>query len=438
MNHYLEAMKQFLSFRSISTDPQYKPEMEKTAAFLVHMLKNNWFNAQAITGYSNPIVYWHYVVDATLPTYLVYWHYDVQPADKEEWREYDPFNLLIKDNKLIARGAVDNKGQIMIHIVTIIDLIKKGQLKYNIKFMIEGDEETGSPYLEKFMDDYKELLACDVVVVSDGEIIGDHTPTIWASFRGGCNMTLTLKTADVDLHSGLFGGIAPNSAYESSKLLAKLYNEKNEIAIPGYYANVTPVSKAVRENNKNLPLDENEIKASTGIKSILVQEGYDMGTANWLMPTIQISSIQSGYTGNGYRNAIPHSTTIKINFRYAPWQNPEEMIKLFGKRVWEELPSYVSYSIETSDPYPAILLDIDHAEVKRAADILTQIYGKKAVYRYCWAAIPVTWLFKDILWAWVVIADLANEDCHMHGVDENFRLSCVEKGLEFSKLFFSN
>ena len=292
MNKYLELMKQFLSFRSISTDPQYKPEMEKTADFLVALLKNNGFTAETITGYSNPIVYWHYVVDEKLPTYLVYGHYDVQPADKEEGREYDPFNLLIKDNKLIARWAVDNKGQIMIHIVTIIELIKNWQLNYNIKFMIEGDEETGSPYLEKFLDDHKELLACDVVLVTDWEIIGDHTPTIWASFRGGCNMTLTLKTADVDLHSWLFGGIAPNSAYEASKLLAKLYNEKNEIVIPWYYASVAQVTDAMKENNKNLPLDEEEIKASTGIKAIVVQEGYDLWTANGLMPTIQISGLQ--------------------------------------------------------------------------------------------------------------------------------------------------
>lgn len=156
------------------------------------------------------------------------------------------------------------------------------------------------------------------------------------------------------------------------------------------------------------------------------------------MPTIQISGIQSGYTGTGYRNAIPATTLIKINFRYAPGQNPEEMVELFSNRVKAELPEYVDYTIETSDPYPAILLDTSHPEVTRAANILSELYGQKAVYRYCGAAIPVTGLFKDVLGAGVVIADLANEDCHMHGVDENFRLSCVEKGLEFSKLFFSN
>lgn len=437
MQNYLTLMKEFISFHSISTDEQYKWELEKTASFLVDLFITNGFSAQAITGYSNPIVYAEYVIDPHLPTYLIYGHYDVQPADKAEGRDEDPFKLQIDKQKITARGAVDNKGQIMIHIVTIIDLIQKGQLKYNIKFMIEGDEETGSPHLEKFIHDYKDLLACNVVMVSDGELIGDHTPTIGASFRGGCNMTLTLQTADVDLHSGLFGGIAPSSAHETMKLLGWLYNGKNEIAIPGYYDDVEEVSDTVRQNNESLPISVEEIKQTTGLQQLLVQDGYDMATANGLMPTIQVSGIQCGYTGMGYRNAIPYKTTVKLNFRFAPGQNPERTIELFKARAAEKLPDYVKYSMEISDPYPPILLDITHDEVKRAANILSKIYGKNCVYRYCGAAIPVTGLFKDVLGAAVVIADLANEDCYMHGVGENFTLSCIDKGIQFSTLFFS-
>lgn len=438
MQNYLDLMQQFISFRSISTDEQFKPELEKTAQFLVNLLQSNGFEAQAITGYSNPIVYGHYVVDPSLPTYLVYGHYDVQPADISEWWEYDPFQLVIQDNKLVARGAVDNKWQIMIHIVTIIDLIKKGELKYNVKFMIEWDEETGSPFLAKFVDDYKDLLACDLVLISDGEIIGHTTPTIGASFRGGCNMTLTLKTADVDLHSWLFGGIAPNSAYEATKLLSKLYNEKNEIFVPGYYDTVGVITDEMKQNNKTVPFHEENVKNMTGIKKLLVQEWYDPVTANGLLPTIQISGIQSWYTGTGYRNAIPATTTIKMNFRFAPGQHPESMIALFSNWVETELPDYVDYTLETSDPYPAIMIDLSHVEIGRAAKILGELYNTETVYRYVGAAIPVTGMFQEVLGASVIIADLANEDCKMHGVGENFRLSCVEKGLEFSRLFFSN
>ncbi len=430
-------MKQFLAFRSISTDAQYKPDLAATADFLVDILASNGFDAKAITGYSNPIVYGHYVVDAALPTYLVYGHYDVQPADLSEGWAQDPFDMLLKDDKIIARGAVDNKGQIMIHIHTILDLIKNNNLQYNIKFMIEGDEETWSPYLEKFMHDHKDLLACDVVMVSDGEIIGDHTPTIGAGFRGGCNMTITLKTADVDMHSGLFGGIAPNSAYEATKLLSKLYNDKNWIGVDHYYDAVQEITDEIIANNKTLPISEEDIKHTTGIKALVVQEGYDIVTANGLMPTIQISGLQSGYTGEGYRNAIPYTTTIKLNFRFAPGQDPEKTIELFKAWVAKELPAYVDYTIETSDPYPAITINTENDAVKKAADILGKIYNKQAVYRYCWAAIPVTGLFQSVLGAAVIIADLANEDCRMHGVDENFRISCVEKWLQFSREFFA-
>lgn len=438
MQKYLELMKQFIAFRSISTDTQFKDELEKTAEFLVDLLATNGFEAQAITGYSNPIVYGHYVVDPALPTYLVYGHYDVQPADISEGWEYDPFQLIIQDNKLVARGAVDNKGQIMIHIVTIIDLIKKGELKYNVKFMIEWDEETWSPFLARFVDEYKDLLACDLVIISDGEIIGHTTPTIGASFRGGCNMTLTLKTANVDLHSGLFGWIAPNSAYEATKLLSKLYNEKNEIFVPGYYDTVGVITDEMKQNNKTVPFHEENVKAMTGIKKILPPEWYDPVTANGLLPTIQISGIQSGYTWTGYRNAIPAKTMIKLNFRFAPGQHPENMVELFSQWVAKELPDYVEYTIDISDPYPAILIDLSHVEIGRAAQILGELYETETVYRYVWAAIPVTGMFQDVLGASVIIADLANEDCNMHGVGENFRLSCVEKGLEFSRQFFSN
>ncbi len=436
MQWYLDLMKQFLSFRSISTDAQYKPDLAKTADFLVELLANNGFEAKAITWYSNPIVYGHYVVDASLPTYMIYGHYDVQPADISEWWEQDPFDMLIKDNKIIARGAVDNKGQIMIHIYTILELIKSNNLQYNIKFMIEWDEETWSPYLEKFMDDYKDLLACDIVIVSDGEIIGDHTPTIGAWFRWWCNMTINLKTADVDMHSGLFGGIVPNSAYEATKLLSKLYNERNWIAVDNYYDSVEEITPDIIANNKTLPINEEDIKHTTGIKSIVVQEWYDIVTANGLMPTIQISWLQSGYTWQGYRNAIPYTTTIKLNFRFAPGQDPQQTVDLFTTWVKKELPDYVDCIIETSDPYPAITINTQTEAVTRAADILWTIYNQKAVYRYCGAAIPVTWLFQSVLGADVVIADLANEDCRMHGVDENFRISCVEKWLKFSQEFF--
>jgi acetylornithine deacetylase/succinyl-diaminopimelate desuccinylase-like protein len=235
----------------------------------------------------------------------------------------------------------------------------------------------------------------------------------------------------------MYGGIAPNAAYEASKLLGKLYDDKHRLTIDGYYEGVAEITEEMLRNNASLPITAADIQATTGIRDVLIHEWYDIATANGLLPTIQISGIQSGYTGEWYRNAIPATCLIKLNFRFAPGQDPEQTIALFTDRVAQHLPHYVQYTIETSDPYGAITIMTDHEAVKRADSLLSDIYGKAAVYRYCGAAIPVTGLFQDVLGAVVIIADLANEDCRMHGVGENFRIGNVMKGLEFSRRFFT-
>lgn len=437
MEKYLEQMKKFIAYHSISTDEQYKNDMSQTANYLIKLLNSHGCETQSITGYGNPIVVASYVVDKKLPTCLVYGHYDVQPADISEWRNQDPFAMEVTDEKIIARWAVDNKGQIMIHVISIINAIQNGDLQYNIKFMIEWDEETGSPFLEKFVKDHKELLSADLVMVSDGEIIGDHTPTLGAWFRGGANITLTLQTATVDLHSGLFGWIAPNSAHEASILINKLYTDGYKITIPGYYDDVVTLSDEIVENNKAVPFDAEEIKHITWIKSIYAMKDHDPVTINGLFPTIQVTWLQSWYTGNGYRNAIPHQTMIKFNLRLAPGQNQHQAIARFGEWVNTELPDYVDHTLEISDPYAAITIQTDNPHTIKAASIIEKIYNRAPVYRYCGAAIPVTWMFQDILDTSVIIADLGNEDCNMHGVGENFRLSCIQKGLDFSQKFFT-
>ncbi len=434
---YRSLLTQFISYPSISTDPEHKNDMTQTAWFLVDLLSAHGFTAQAITGYSNPIVVARYITDPSYETVLIYGHYDVQPADLSEGWTNDPFVLTEREWRLYARGVVDNKGQIMIHIATVLDLISQGKLRYNIVFMIEGDEETWSPHLERFINEQKDLLKADYTLISDGEIIGDHTPTLIAAFRGGCNLTLTLRTASDDLHSGLYGNIAPNSAYEMSHLLGKLYDDRAMIAVPWRYDSVAPITPEQKENNTHVPFSFEETQQITGIKALYTPDGYDPTTANGLLPTIEISWIQSGYTGNGYRNAIPAQTMAKINFRFAPGQDAQQMMQLFSQRVTSQLPAYVDHTIEMSDAYDAITLRTDHPKVQEARDILSTIYGRAPILRYCGAAIPVTGLFQDLLWQTVIVVDLANEDCHMHGVDENFSISCIDKGLAFSQQFLS-
>ena len=226
LDTYKKLLTEFVSFKSISTDPEFKPEIEKTVEWLRNLFTENGFTVKVLHGKkTNPVVYSHYQTDDNAETVLIYGHHDVQPASIEEGWEQDPFTVLEKKDKWIARGVVDNKGQILIHIATVLDLIKANKLKYNVKFLIEGNEETSNDELSEIMRTEKELIKTDHVLISDGEIV-DGKPAIEASLRGGFNLTLALKTADNNLHSGIYGGAVPNAAFELSKLLSKLSTEK--------------------------------------------------------------------------------------------------------------------------------------------------------------------------------------------------------------------
>lgn len=479
LESYLELLKQSLSFKSISTDPDHKPDCEACADWYIKLFEEQWFTTKKITWYGNPMVYASYAVPLSggegvggedkAKTYLVYGHYDVQPASQKDGRKSDPFVLCASpllanpdwnqiiggrdervgegsgvrywnywDGKLYGRGVVDNKGQHLIHIATIFELIKQWKLAYNIKFLLEGDEETGSPYLENFISDYKELLKADSAIISDGEIIWNHTPTMTASFRGGANLSITLKSATTDLHSGIYGNIAPSASHEAAILISKLYDEQWLISIPDRYADLDAISELHMINNAKVPFDEDELKLISWIRKVIAPSWYDPVTANGLLPTIQVSGISSGYTGNGYKNIIPWSATIKINFRFGPGQEASSKIEHFMQWVQWMLPDYIEHDIEYSDPYNAISINIENEDTKKASNLLSEIFGAETIMRYCGAAVPISWMFQDILWCDVIIADLANEDCNMHGVDENFDLSCIDKGLKFSEQFFSN
>ena len=430
---YHNLLKEFIAFKSISTDPAFKSEMMACADRLVALFGDHGFTTQRLEWYGNPVVFAHYQVSEELPTMLIYGHYDVQPAEQNDGWQSDPFVLTQRDWRLYARGVVDNKWQVLIHIATVLELIVSWNLAYNIKFLIEGDEETGGGDMQKALSDHRDLFACDVALISDGEIIGNHTPTIVAWFRGGMNATIILTTALSDTHSGIYGNILPSASHEASRLIAKLYDHDNRIAIPGWYDDLTPISDGIIANNQKISYDLDELEESLGIKQLLKNWDFDPATAVGLLPTIQVSGVQSWYTGNGYKNIIPAKAVIKLNFRFWPWQNSQLKQRQFEEFLQTSFPDYVSRTFETSDPYDAISIDTSSEISQEVEKILNEIYGKKALLRYAGGAVPISWLLREILWADVVVADLGNEDCNMHGIDENFDETCIHKWLEFSK-----
>ncbi|MDQ6985007.1 MAG: M20/M25/M40 family metallo-hydrolase [Candidatus Dojkabacteria bacterium] len=433
---YLNLLKQIIQLKSVSTDHSFKDECALTAKWLNELFNDNGFETKIHEGYGNPIVVASYVADESFETCLIYGHYDVQPAEKEDGWNHDPFDVYEENGRLYARGVVDNKGQVLIHIANIIDLIKDGKLAYNVKFMIEGDEETGSPKLPDFIKEHKADLACDFFLISDGEIISDN-PVIDAGFRGGANTKLVIKTASTDLHSGLFGGVAPSAAHEAAKFVANLKDSNNQVTIPGFYDDVDSISDEILENNKNIPFDMDEITNITGIKALKNEEGVDYYSQVGLRPTIEVTGLDSGFTDEGYRNSIPALATVKVNFRLVKNQNPNEVIEKYKQYIASVMPEYVEWDLQVTDPYEASKMNLDNKYVQIVKDKLTKSFGKAPYLAFSGGGLPIVILYQKYLGTDGVLAGLGNADCNMHGTNENYNIDILKKGLEFSRLFFS-
>lgn len=434
---YKKLLTEFVSFKSISTDPEFKPEIEKTVEWLRNLFTENGFTVKVLHGKkTNPVVYSHYQTDDNAETVLIYGHYDVQPASIEEGWEQDPFTVLEKKDKWIARGVVDNKGQILIHIATILDLIKANKLKYNVKFLIEGNEENSNDELSEIMRTEKELIKTDHVLISDGEIV-DGKPAIEASLRGGFNLTVALKTADNNLHSGIYGGAVPNAAYELSKLLSKLFTEKNTVSFKEFYNGVDPIHDHHRKHTQRIAHTADKLLKHAGIKKLMTEPEEDFYSQTGLRPTLQITGIKAGYIGNGYANIIPATAEARINFRLVASQNPNEVIKAFTNFVEKNIPDQVEYTITTNGIHNPIKIDIDSEISQQAQGALKKAYGEEPIIKFVGGAIPFVVDVKEVFGINSILVPLCNDDCNMHGANENFTLDLIEKGLKFSQLFFS-
>jgi acetylornithine deacetylase/succinyl-diaminopimelate desuccinylase-like protein len=434
---YKELLKEFVSYKSISTDPEYKQEINKTVNWLQELFKKHTFEIHIFEGKTtNPVVLAYYNVSDDAQTVLVYGHYDVQPASIEEGWDNDPFTVQEKDNKLIARGIVDNKGQIMIHIATVLDLIKQNKLKYNVKFLIEGNEETSNPDLKEIMQTNKELLKSDYVLASDGELV-DGKPAIEASLRGGCNLTLTYKTANNNVHSGIFGGAIPNAAHELTKLLSKLYDPNNSVAIPDFYKDADDVTEEQHKNNEHISHTAEKLLNHIGVKKLLTENNYDFYTQTGQRPTLQITGIKTGYIGNGYANIIPATAEARINFRIVASQKPKDVIEAFAHFVKSNTPEYVEYNITTDGLHNPVKIDLTSAIMQEVREKLFEAYDNQPVIRYVGGAIPFVGDIKELFGINTILVPLANDDCNMHGTNENFKIDLITHGLKFSELFFS-
>jgi acetylornithine deacetylase/succinyl-diaminopimelate desuccinylase-like protein len=337
--------------------------------------------------------------------------------------------------RFVGRGVVDNKGQNLIHLFTVTKLFKEKNLKYNVKFMIEGGEECGSPDLDLILKDNLELFQADYVLVSDGEVVKDF-PVIDAQLRGVSNMKIELRTAHTNHHSGLFGGAIPSASAELVKILNSLKDKNNKVSIKDFYKNVPIPNKRVLANNKNLGSKKDVLKMA-GVKEILTVKNLDFYTQVGCMPSLEITGLKSGYIGEGYANIVTSTAEARINIRTVPNQKTDAVVKAVIAYIKKQIPKYVYFKIELEGHGDAILLDTKSEVALGIKNILEKAYGKKVLNKYVGGSIPILGEFQKILKSKVISVSLGNDDCHMHGVDENFRADLIEKGLTFARNFWS-
>ncbi len=436
---YRDLLSQIISIKSISTDALYKSDINQASEWFEKQFADNGFETKIFSDYGNPIVWAKYFTSSDKPTAIIYGHYDVQPADKGEGWISDPFSLHEEDGRIYARGAVDNKGQIVCVMTSVFELIRSEKLGYNVVFVVEGEEESGSMSMPDFIRENKDILKVDFAYLSDGEMVAGMVPVVESGFRGGFNAQLEISTASSDVHSGIYGTGVPNALHILSEFVSGLYDkDKNTVAIPGFYDDVDEISDDIIENNRKISFSFDEYMKNTGAKALITEQGYDFYTQTGLRPTVQLTGFKGGYTDLGFKNIIPHKASCKINFRLVKSQDVEKIISLFKKHVDRALPDYVDYKIEIDDRHSSVKLDLNNEYVKKAVNVLEKTYNKKPVYKFSGGGLPIVSLFNNVLGIPVLSIPLANDDCKMHSVNENFRVEYLEKGIEFCTEFFKN
>ncbi len=432
---HLEDFFTFLRFPSISTDDSYKENLGECAHWLVKKLTGIGLETQLVSTPGHPVVWARNKHQAGRKTVMLYGHYDVQPPDPLELWDSPPFDPVLKNGFVFARGATDNKGQISAHIFGIEEtLAEKGDLPVNLHLIIEGEEEIGSGNLPGFLKENRDALRCDVAVVSDTGMIARGVPTLSYGLRGVTALEIKITGAKMDLHSGVFGGAVANPVTALAQLLATLHDENGHVAIEGFYDSVKPLEEWEREAWRKLPIDgDKEILGETGSPALFGEEGFSTLERLWARPTAEINGIGGGYQGKGTKTVIASHAMAKLTFRLVPNQEGDEILRLARKHLQKHLPPGVTMEITDGHSGPWYLTD-PHASFGEAAQIaLQRAFGKNVALIREGGSIPIVSQFRDILGVETLLIGLALADCRAHSPNENFPIENLEAGIKMNK-----
>ena len=430
--NHLNELIEFLRIPSISAISDHKGDVRKAAEWAVQSLeKAGLTTVELMETPGHPVVYGEWSSADNTHTILVYGHYDVQPVDPVELWDSPPFEPVIHDEKLFARGASDDKGQTFMHIKAVEALLKvNGKLPFNVKFLIEGEEEIGSPSLDAFVADNKELLAADVLLISDTPMLGKGRPAVCTGLRGMCSLQVDVKGAKGDLHSGLYGGAVQNSIHALVQLLDTLRDENGRIQVEGFYDNVIEPTAEERESYKNLGDYETELKDELGVRELFGEKGYTAREHTWIRPTLEVNGIYGGFQGEGVKTVIPSEAHAKITCRLVPGQDPDEISEFIEKHLELHTPPGVTVSTKRFDKGKPFLAPTDHPAFKTAADSYEKVYREPALFTRMGGSIPVVETFDQVLNIPILLMGFGLPSENFHAPNEHFHLENYDKGIE--------
>jgi len=438
MDDWVGDLFECLRIPSISTKPDYADRVKECADWVVaHMKAMGIEGARAASTKGHPMITGAHIVDPSKPTVLVYGHYDVQPPEPLDLWTSPPFEPEIRDGKVFARGAVDDKGQLFMVLKAIQAYTESGEtLPVNLKFAIEGEEEAGSESLGPFLEENRGELGADTVLVCDTGMIDANTPCITCSLRGMSYMQVDLRAAGGDLHSGAFGGTVVNALHVLGDVIAALHDADHRVAVPGFYDGVAEPDAESRAQVAGIPFDMERWRESSKGSIARTEKGYTIPEANWLRPCLDVNGVWGGYQGDGAKTVIAGEAGMKVSARLVAGQDPEDICRKFGDYVEALVPDGVEARVRGIGFGAPVLVPIDSPAVRAAATAMEETFGRTPVMIRSGGSIPAVAMFKEALGVDATMLGFGLKSDNLHAPDEHFGLDRFQKGLETIIRFF--
>ncbi|MGB3849139.1 MAG: dipeptidase [Tunicatimonas sp.] len=436
---FLDELFELLRIPSVSTAAKYKGDVQRAAEFVRQKLEEAGVDrAEIHETAGHPIVYAEKMTDPQAPTVLVYGHYDVQPADPLELWDSPPFEPEIREGKIYARGACDDKGQMYMHVKALETMNAQGRVPCNLKFLIEGEEEIGSDHLSPFVAANREMLTADVVLISDTDIISNEHPSITVGLRGMSYLEVEVTGPNRDLHSGMYGGTVANPINVLCKMIASLKDDQGRISIPGFYDKVVELSDEERQEINRAPHDDEEYKRALEVDELAGEAGYTTPERIGIRPTLDVNGMWGGYIQEGAKTVLPSKSYAKISMRLVPNQNHEEVDELFIKHMQQIAPPTVKVEVTSHHGGQAAVVPSDSVGVQAASKAFEEAWGKKPFLTREGGSIPIVSLFQQTLGIDSVLMGFGLDEDAIHSPNESYGVFNYLKGIETITLFYKH